>query len=251
MGSIINDIQVGQDTRIDIGSFSHGRKRVAMAQTLSFTPTKSVNVVGEFDNRNPVLVYETYDGVEVAFEANQADQADLDAMIMDQDPNAPVVAMDHSQTGQVRIWCNYTGRNTGYVYAAEFAEDLRNSANPVNSTLKDPTKRSYTFKGTRYVRVEGKTGQKCSIQYTRFVKTPTYATTEDIAFVASVGTFVKKPCNIPQYGGATNTDNLAVVKNGTKLTSTDFTIDQVLGTITMAVAPVTGDVVECWTVTKE
>jgi hypothetical protein len=250
MSSIINDIQVGQDTKIEVSSRSHGRKRIPMAQTLGFTPAKTVTQVGEFDNKNPILTFETFDGVEVSFEVMQADQADLEAMVMDQNPAGNIVAMDQSQTGEVRIWCNYTGRNTGYVYAAEFAEDLRLSANPSTSTLKDPTKQAYTFKGTRYVRVKGKTGQKCSIQYNRFVNTPTYATADDINFAGSVGTFPKTPVDIPQYGGVTYTDNLAVVKNGTKLT-TGFTIDKSGKTITMTDAPASGDVVETWTVSQE
>lgn len=252
MGSLINDIQVGQDTRIDICSYSHGRKRVPMAQSLSFTPNKTVGVVGEFDNRSPVLVYETYEGVDVAFETNLADQVDTDAMIMDVDPNTPVIQMDHAQTKQVRVFCNYTGRNTGYIYAAEYAENLRVSSNPSTSTLKDPTKVPYTFKGSRHVKVEGKTGQKCSIQYNRFYKTTaTFVTADDIAFAGQVGTFPKKPVTLPNAGGATTVDNLAVVKNGTKLASTAFTIDTVAGTITMTDTLNSGDIVETWTVTQE
>ena len=250
MGSIINDVVVGQDTRIDICSYSHGRKRIPMAQTLTFTPKKTVNVVGEFDNRSPVITYETYDGVEVAFEAHQADQTDLDAMIMDEDPNAALIGVAHENTAQVRVWANYKGRNTGYGFAAEWAEGLRNHANPVSSTLKDPTKKSYTFTGTVYRRVAGKQGQKCSIQYNRFVNTPGYATADDIAFAGSVGTFPKTPVLIPignVSGVATTVPALNVVKNGTALTNvTDYAITG--STITRVAAPIAGDVVEVWTV---
>lgn len=248
MGSVINDIQVGQDTRIDIGSYSHGRKRVPMADSLSFTPAKTVTMIGEFDDRNPVLTFETFDGVDVKFGVTQADQSDVDAMVMDCDPNSPVISVDHSQTGQVHIWCNYTGRNTGYVYAAEYAEGLRVAGNPTTSSLKSATTKSFDFKGTRYVRVEGKTGQKASIQYNRFVKTPVFATADDIAFVAQVGTFPKLPVALPNYGGATTTPCLSVVKNGTILDPSKYTITG--STITMVDTLVTGDVVEVWTVTQ-
>jgi hypothetical protein len=250
MGSQINDVVVGQDTRIDICSYSHGRKRVPMAQTLAFTPKKTVNAVGEFDNRSPVLTWEVMDGVDVTLDAVQADQTDLDAMIMDNDPNAPINGVDESNGATVRIWCNYKGRNTGYLTAGDWAEGLRVSANPTTASIKDPTKKNYTFVGTRHVKVSGKTGQKCSIQYNRFVNTPAYATTDDIAFVGSVGTFPKKPVQFP-IGLGVLVKSLNVVKNGTALTeTTDYAIDTNAGTITMVVAPIAGDVVETWTVTQ-
>lgn len=256
--SNINDIQVGQDTKISIVSYSHGRKRVPLAQSLAFTPKKAVNIVGEFDDRYPVLTYETYEGVDVNFETLQADQIDLDAMIMDQDPNSAVINMDPANNGQVNIYCNYFGRNTAYQYGGEYAERCRLSGQPNTHSLKDATKRNQTFMGTRYFRIEGKTGFKAAIQYTRFVNVPAFVTADDVAMTGSTGVFPNQPFPFPLAPTANNgviggTQNyIAAFKNGlpingnANLGATDFTIS--VNTMTTAVPTVAGDVIEVYTV---
>lgn len=198
--SNINDVQVGLDTKISLVSATHGRKRVPLAQTLTFTPKKTVTPVGEFDDRYPVLTYETYEGATVAFETMQADQIDVDAMIMDLDSNQAIIVDDPANNQQIRaIYCNFTGRNTGYQYGAEYLEACRLSGNPVSHALKTATKRTQTFEGTRYFRVGGKTGQKAAIQYVRFTNgVASYVTSDDVQMGSnSTGTFPNAPVAYP------------------------------------------------------
>lgn len=196
----INDLQVGLDTKISMVSATHGRKRVPLAQTLSFTPKKTVTPVGEFDDRYPVMTYETYEGATVAFETMQADQVDVDAMIMDLDPNQAIIVSDPANHQQLRaIYCNFTGRNLGVQYGAEYLEACRLSGNPTSHALKTATKRTQTFEGTRYFRVGGKTGQKAAIQYVRFTDgSPTFATADDVLMGSHLtGTFPNTPIAYP------------------------------------------------------
>lgn len=198
--SNINDVQVGLDTKISMVSATHGRKRVPLAQTLTFTPKKTVTPVGEFDDRYPVLTYETYEGGSVAFETLQADQVDVDAVMMDLDANQAIIVSDPANHQIVRaIYSNFTGRSTGYQYGAEYLEGCRVSGNPTSHALKTPTKRTQNFEGTRYFRIGGKTGQKAAIQYTRFTDgAPTYATPDDVAMGGhSTGTFPNAPVAYP------------------------------------------------------
>jgi len=248
MGTIINDVQIGKDTRIDICSQSHGRKRVPMAQTLSFTPTKAVTLVGEFDNRYPVTNFETFEGVDVAFEVTMSDQNDVEAMIMDTNLDSNVIQNDPAQHQPVTIFCNYTGHNSGYGYAAEYAEGLRVSAFPTTSNLKDATKTPYSFKGTRYLRVAGKKGQKCSIQYDRFTRgTVPVVTADDNPLDSNgAGTFDKLPITLPLAGGANGPNYIRVKKNG-QIVESGFTI--VSSTFT-ASGIADQDIYEVWTVTQ-
>lgn len=249
MPSIINDVQVGQDTRINIQSLSHGRKRVPMVQTMTITPKESAGVIGEFDNRSPVMTYHTYESAEITFEAMKADQADLDCMIMDQDPNEAIVVLNKENVKENTIWVNYLGKNTGNKYSAEYLENCVCDTSTTSSTIKDPTKNNYKFLCGRYLRFTGKTGQKCAIQYNRFVNTPLTATPDDIALTGSTGTFPKAPVSVPIPDSSTQ-NYIRVVKNGTPMTyGTDFTIAGL--TLTLVVSSVSGDVVECWTVVQD
>src|SRR5208337_3781009 len=94
--TIINDVQVGQNTRINIGSRHYGRKRVPLAGTLSITSKETSGVIPEFDNLNPVLVWNVFDSCDVKFEAPMADQTDIEAMIYDMDPTSTYFGFDEA-----------------------------------------------------------------------------------------------------------------------------------------------------------
>lgn len=251
--TFLNDVQVGQDTRINIGSASHGRYRVPLASTLAFTPAKNVGLVQEFDDRYPILAYETYDGIDVAFDAVLADNTVIDGAVMDVDSNSAAMVVNDPAQNQLipAIWCNYQGRNLGYQYAAEYAEGLRVSSEPSTSSIKDPTKRNYGFKGTRYFRFTAQKGQKCSIQYNRFVNSPVFHSPDDIASSGSTCTFPTAPFAYSLAGQLTTRNYINVRKNGVNLNGdatlgpVDFTISGT--TLTLTVALVSGDVVEAWT----
>jgi hypothetical protein len=262
----INDVQVGNDTKISLVSNTHGRKRLPLAQTCVFTPKKTVTPVGEFDDRYPVLVYETYEGSTVSFETAQADQADLDAMIMDLDPNQAVIVNDPANHQQLRaIYCNYTGRNSGYQYGFEYAEQCRLSGHPTNNALKTETKRSANFEGTRYFKSTGKTGQKAAIQYVRFTDgTPTFATTDDVLMTNhTTATFPNAPVAyaLPAEENRGATQNYIsawrtpsgtttpIALNGNSADGTvDFTITSTALTLTTPTAA--GDIVEFFVVVQ-
>lgn len=198
--SNINDVQVGLDTKISLVSNTKGRKRVPLAQTLAFTPKKAVTAIGEFDNRYPVITYESYEGANVAFETFQADQVDVDAMMMDLDSNQAIIVEDPANNQVLKaIYCNFIGRNTGYQYGAEYIENCRMSANPTAHAVKSETKRTHTFEGTRYFRVGGKTGQKAAIQYVRFTDgAPVLATPDDVLMGShTTGSFPNAPVAYP------------------------------------------------------
>lgn len=252
--TFLNDVQVGVDTRINISTMSHGRYRVPLANTLAFTPKKSVGLVHEFDNRYPLLAYETYEGIGTAFDCVLADNTVIDGAIMDVDSNtASLVVNDPAQNQLIpAIWCNYKGRNLGYQYACEYAEGSRVSAEASVSSIKDPTKRNYGFEGTRYFRVVGQKGQNASIQYNRFVKTPVFPTADDVASTGSSCTFPIAPFAFPLAGQLTTKNYIALRKNGVYLNGDatlgpiDFSIATTVLTLTAALA--VGDVIEAWTV---
>jgi hypothetical protein len=247
----LNDVQVGQQTQINMVSHGHGYKRLPLAETLSFKPKKTAGIVPEFDNTHGVMSFETFEGIDIAFTTTQADQTDKIAMLMDIDPNQTILLDDPAQHAQVTaIFTNFTGKNSGYKYGFVYAEQLRASEASESLSLKDPGKESYSFMGTWGVRAFGKTGQKCSVIYNRLVNTPAFSTSTDIAFTGSTATLTNTAIAVPQAGYTSPSGKtlniLSAFKNGQKMN-----IDSTLGTpditvatttATVAVAPVVGDV---------
>jgi len=248
MGSIINDVQLGQDTRINIQSYSHGRKRVPMAGTLSFMPKETTGVVGEFDNRYGVTVYHALESVDVKMDITQSDQNDVDAMIMDKDPASTYLGFDEAQKSKNVIWCNYMGKNRGYLYQADYAEGLVSGTSDSSSDITKPTKRAYAWVGIRHVRIAAKTGSSpLGIQYNRFVHTPAFATADDIALTGGSftnGVFPYAPQTVNNVGpNGVDANYIQCLYNGVPFTN--FTITGtalVIGQTTVA-----GDVIEFWT----
>ena len=140
--SNVNAVQVGMDTKINLGSFSHGRLRVPLAQTCSFTPKLTTAIVGEFDNRFPVMTYGTYEGCTTSFEHFLADTGDVNAMIMDTNPAAVIQPMIEplAVMNETRLWVNYYSPKLGYQYGCDYANHLVLSGGPNTQTIKDPTK---------------------------------------------------------------------------------------------------------------
>ena len=198
--SNVNAVQVGNDTRISLCSQSHGRVRVPLAQTCTFTPKMASGMVGEFDNRFPVMTYGTYEGVTVAFEHFLADNGDINAMIMDTNPFNSVQPMLEAVAvmNQERVWVNYYSPTLGYQYGFDYANRLVMSGNPNSQTIKDPAKITKSFEGAVHFGAVGKTGQVCSLQYVRFVgSAPAFKTPDDILMVGGIGTFPNAPVAIP------------------------------------------------------
>jgi len=246
MGSSIKDIQLGKQSRMDIVSYSHGRLRIPIQQTLTITPKMSAGMVEEFDNDNPILTYRQYEGCDLAFEVLETDLPDLKAVLMDVDPAGTVIGYDESQLKRVNAFINYTGKNSTIVYMGDYIENLNLSASPVTGTLKDPMKVTRTFMGTRRVNVEAKQGGKCQIFYDRFYSgSAVFSTPDDVAFSSQVGTFRKTAATYVDSTGTT-VPVLAVFKNGLKLDPTDdeYTIGGGGTTITMEETLATHDIVE-------
>lgn len=249
-GTIINDVQVGQNTRINIQSRHWGRKRVPLAGTLSFTPKETSGVIPEFDNQWPVMVWHVFDSCDVKFEAPQADQTDLEAMIYDMNPSNTYFGFDDARKSYNVIWCNYYGKNLQYLYAAEYAELCQNHQSDTSVDLKSPLKRTYTFTGGRHLRIMAQQGKApIGIQYTRFVNTPAFSTPDDVALSGSGnvnGVFPYAPQTFQNNGGPVQgTANfIQCLYNGVPFTN--FTISGVNLTIGQNTA--VGDVVEFWTV---
>ena len=236
--SNVNAVQVGQDTKISLCSQTKGRLRVPMAQTAVFTPKMSVGMVGEFDDRFPVLTYGTYEGCTTSFEHFQADTGDVNAMIMDTNPFGNIQPMSEALAVmcQEKMWVNYYSPTLGYQYGFDYANKLVLSGNPNSQNIKDPAKITKTFEGAVHIGAIGKTGQACALQYVRFTcGSPAFVTTDDVVMTGgnTTGAFPNVPVAIPLPSEA----NLGVsqlyvdaYKNGkqingnSNLGSVDFTI---------------------------
>ena len=259
--SNVNTVQVGQDTKINLWSQTHGRMRVPLAQTFVVTPKMAAGVVGEFDNRFPVLGYATYEGCGLSFEHHQGDNGDVNAMMMDTNPFGNVQPMIEALAVECEsgVWVNYYSPQLGYQYGFDYVSRIRLQANPNNQSTKDPNKVTKTFEGLVHFGMVGKTGQKCAAQLVRFTSTPVaFATFDDVALSGSTGTFPNAPVAIPlppeanlgasqlyidaykinPAAGSTKTQLNGNSNQGT----VDFTISG--STFTLAVAPTAGDVYE-------
>jgi hypothetical protein len=246
----LNDVQVGQNTQVNVISRGHGAKRFPMVETFTFKPKKSAGVVQEMDNTRPVASYEVFDGVDINFATTQADQTDKIALMMDIDPNQALFKDDPATNVQLTaLYVNFTGKNSGFKYGAIYAEQLRAGEDSEALTLKDPAKETLAFVGTWGARFFGKTGQKCYIVYARLVNTPVFSTTTDITLTGSSATMTTAAVAVPEagYGPSGTTLNLiSAFKNGQKMN-----VDARLGTpditvastaVTLAAASAAGDV---------
>ena len=257
--SNVNAIQVGQDTKISICSYSHGRKRVPLAQTFSVTPKLTGGIVGEFDDRFPVMTYGTYEGCTTSFEHFLSDTGDVTAMIMDTNPAENIQPMIEplAVMNECEVWVNYYSPKLGYQYGCDYVNHLILQGNPNTQTIKDPAKITKSFEGAVHMGFIGKTGQKCALQYTRFVYgTPTFATPDDVA-ITTVGTLPNAAIAFPLPAEANlgpSQNYVDCKKNGTQLNgnsyagAVDFTLTG--STFAPTVPPTTGDVIEIWTIAQ-
>ena len=246
----LNDVQVGQNTQVNLVSRGHGAKRLPMGEAFTFKPKKSAGVVQEMDNTRPIASYETFEGVEINFTATQADQTDKIAMMMDIDPNQALFKDDPATNVQLTaLYVNFTGKNSGNKYGAIYAEQLRANEDSEALNLKDPAKETLAFMGTWGARFFGKTGNKCYIVYARLVNTPVFSTSSDITITGSSATLTTAAVAVPEagYGPTGTTLNLvSAFKNWEKMN-----VDPRLGTpditvastaVTLAAASAVGDV---------
>ena len=243
MGSTpITDLYIGRKDKPEVVSKTHGRYRGNVVQAMTITRQQTTQVYDEYDNDNPVFSIREYDGSEASLEWLSSDVNYIEAMLMDVNPAVSPMLYDPAQIQPVDVILHRTGANAVKITRASLLCYGQVSANTTTPELKGAEKNSVTLKFLKEKQVGG-----AEIQYTRFVNTPTYPTADDAAFAGSVGTFPKATSLLTNSDGTT-VRVLYAKKNGSPVNdTTQYTATA--STFTVAVAPVSGDVWEVYSVT--
>lgn len=243
MPSNIVDIQTGRRSKPWGVSKTHGRWLLPMVQTMSITDEQGVTIVDEFDNPDPVFSIREYNGAKASVEWIHSDQKIVESVLMDVDPNAAgPMTYEGDQLAPVDIMINDTGKNSGKIYSGKLLVFGQQSASTDAEDTKSPEKNTIGLDFLKLIRVKG----GGAIQYTRFVNTPVYPTSDDVAFAGSVGTFPTAAKAMPQTDGTTKIVLHAKFNGNPIFDTTKFVATT--STFTPKVAPTIGDIWEVYSV---
>ncbi len=151
----------GQPTQIRVVSQSHGIIRPNMVDGVDFTPKISVKQIDEYDNPEPSLLYQTFDGGTGKLSYVESNQGQVEAMLMDQDPTAAIALMDPVGYKPMTMAMNYRGLD-GNFKRSVLLKNCLCSGSPVTQTVKDASKSTIDFMFTGMYRFPG-----LAILYTR------------------------------------------------------------------------------------
>ena len=247
--SNVTDMQTGRRSKPWIVSRTHGRYRASLIQTMSITDEQGVTMYDEFDNVDPVFSVREYNGAKASVEFLQSNNKNVESMFMDVDPNAAgPMTWEGDQLAPVDFMINDTGKNSGNVYAGKLLIYGQIESSADSEDTKGAEKNTVGLSFLKAIKVRGG-GQ---LVYNRFVQSPAYVTTDDIAFSTGVGTFSATAAAIPTTPnnttgptGASTKYVLYTKKNGNPCFDTSQ-YAATSTTFTPTVAPQNGDVWEVY-----
>lgn len=243
--SKLTDLQTGRYSTPSVVSQSHGRKQAPMIQTINITPKLTLETDGQWGTIPDVISVQTYQNSAVVVDWKYSNLKTLEDMLWDLNPATGNV-YDAGQMFPVDLFYNDLGKNQNKQYAGRLLVNCTASANTTNGDLNTSRKRALNATALLDVETRG-----VIIQYSRFVNSPAFSTSEDIAFIAGVGTYAS---SVTAINGASNYVLAAKQQTGGVTTwfvdntqfSSLFTSTTTTFTPTGGVA--TGDVWEVYTV---
>lgn len=190
---------------------SHGRALLPVVQTISLNDAFGNTLLDEMGTNAPVLNVQAYDGGTFSFDIFETDIPTVYALLMDLDPATTKMMVRPEALYQCKFtfYGNQLSSLTGNPYEGFVAEQCLIQSHDRSQDRNKNMK--VTFKGnfTRATKVTG-----LGVLYTRGVKTPGFATADDVSFTSTTCTLSKVAYACPDPGlGGTTTAYLCAIKN--------------------------------------
>ena len=192
------DLYKGKLEKPELVSYSHGRIRGQLIQTLSMSEQHTVELYPEFDNPDMAAAIHDTEGAESAFEWLSSEQHQIESALMDTNPSSSPSMWDPGTVRPIDLLMRYRGLNSGNISAARLEMYGQVSSKTSSNDTKSASKNNL---GLKFLKKRDIVNGE--IQYTRFVKgTPAYPTEDDVAVDNNgVGTFPSTLTPVQLAGG--------------------------------------------------
>jgi len=227
---------------------SHGKALLQVAQTIAINDAFGNTLLEEIGNNAPILNVQAYNGGTFSFDIFDTDLNTLHAALYDLDPTtAKFMVKPEAMYGcKFTMFGNQKSSVDGSIYSGFVVEQCLIQSSDISQDRNGNTKISFKGTCTRATKLRG-----LGVQYTRGVKTPAFASPDDVAFVTTTVTLPAAAYACPDPGiGGTTTNYLACIKNkvnktsgftlsGSTFTDTTAASGDVWDILTPAVTPIT------------
>jgi hypothetical protein len=157
-----NTVFLGQNGQVRVVSRSHGAIRPNMVQSVDYTPKGTIKQVDEWDNPEPALLYQTFDGGSGKVSVDINNQAQVEAFLMDRDATAaPAFTLDPANNKPFTLAINHKGLD-GVVKGFSLLKGCLAQPMTFSGAIKDGAKGEIAFQF-----LNGYRGLGLALQYNR------------------------------------------------------------------------------------
>ncbi len=222
-------------SKLWIISKSHGRGLVPVSDKFSANDKFGNQLISEMGTNYPILNTQTYEGGDWSFNIYETDLMLLYSMIYDIDPSVSTFAVrpENLLGCSFTLMGNQTNNATAKIFEGIVLEQCLITG--MDASVDQKGNKQVSFKGTYTKAGHVKGG---GVWYTRVVKSPLFATSDDVASTGSTATISKAAVSVPRPGlGSVYDTYLSAFLNGVK--NDNITVSGT--TVTATTAPSTGD----------